>query len=96
MLIIMSTFFRYLCLNWEILYVKTGVAVWLTKAGIDTKTSLDEYKSRSGPDFERAILEDTAKNVVYYLPNVLFWPAGFAIDGYKWGVIEYYKHNNNK
>jgi len=87
--LIMSTFVRYLRLNWPGLYWKTGVAVWLTKAGIDTKEELDNYKNH-GHRFQNAILEHTSINLLYYSPNLLIWPLCFAIDGYKWGVIKYY------
>lgn len=89
-----SKFGRWLFLNWPILYVKTGAAVWLGKAGIDTKETLDNYKQH-GHDFQKAILETTAINLVYYSPNVLFWPVNFAIDGYRWGVIKYYERRNS-
>jgi hypothetical protein len=91
----MSTFGRWLFLNWPGLYWKTGVAVWLTKAGIDTKKELDNY-NHHGHDFEKAILENTAINLGYYSPNVLFWPVGFAVDGYKLVVIKYYERQNKK
>jgi hypothetical protein len=90
-----SKFGRWLFLNWPGLYLKTGVAVWLTKAGIDTKETLDNYKQH-GHDFENAILENTAINLAYYSPNVLFWSVGFAVDGYKWGVIKYYDRQSKK
>ena len=91
----MSTFGRWLFLNGPLLYVNAGTAVWLTKAGINTKKELDDYHQR-GHNFENAILGHTSINLVYYSPNVLFWPVGFAIDGYKLGVIKYYDIQSKK
>jgi hypothetical protein len=85
-----SRFGRWLFLNWPQLYVKTGAAVWLTKAGIDIKSDLDNHSKYNYKMDDRGILETTGINLAYYSPNVLFWPVNFAIDGYAWGVREYY------
>jgi hypothetical protein len=86
-----SKFGRWLFLNWPVLYVKTGAAVWLTKAGIDIKNELDNRAKYSHKLGDTEIIEQTAINLAYYSPNVLFWPVNFAIDGYTWGVNKYYE-----
>jgi hypothetical protein len=86
-----SNFGRWLFLNWPKLYVKTGAAVWLGKAGRDTKEDLDNL-TENQHYIKNDILPLTGYNLLYYSPNVLFWPVNFAIDGYQWGVIKYYEN----
>jgi hypothetical protein len=84
-----SKFGRYLFLNWPQLYVKAGAAIWLGKAAHDTKDYLDNL-TENQHYIKNDILTLTGYNLLYYSPNVLFWPVNFAIDGYRWGVIKYY------
>lgn len=91
-----SKFGRWLFLNWTSLYVKTGAAVWLIKAGIDTKNELDNTAKHCHKFGDTEIIERTGINLAYYSPNVLFWTVNFAIDGYKWGVIKYYDSQKKK
>ena len=87
-----SNFGRWLFLNWPQLYVKTGAAVWLGKATIDTKEALDNI-TENKHYIKNDILPLTGYNLLYYSPIVVFWPVNFAIDVYKWGVIKYYENS---
>jgi hypothetical protein len=91
-----SKFGRWLFLNWPILYVNAGAAVWLTKAGIDTKNELDNSAKYGYNIGENEIIGRTITNIAYYSPNVLFWPVNFAIDGYAWSVKKYYEQKRKK
>lgn len=82
-------------------YAFIGITTWLTKAFLDTKNDFEKNK------FEKKCHNDInhlkelallipAKNLIYYSPNIIFWPVNFGIDIYAEGVLQYYKYKSEK